>query len=1038
MLTTSEVINDLGYADSPSFLRPPEFHRFPAIARQLRLAASEHGLVGVYVLTDQPTSTTAVPMVYLCEATDRAKADKIHKLVWNQNIVPFLLVRTPVELRLYSGFAYSEVNGESDKNRLIRVLRESIGVIEFHHRIVRSFHAHSIDSGQIWEIEGKHVVPEERVDWRLLENLEKLGKVLRIRMGLPGHSAHALIGKYVYLRYLRDRGILSNERLHQFGVAPEEVFSRNAKVEALKILINGLDEWLNGQVFQIPWETRITSHHIRAVAGAFFGDDPETHQLNLFQDYDFAQIPVETLSVVYEQFLHAEDKARNKGAYYTPVAVIDFMLHAMEELQALHEGVRVLDPACGSGAFLVQAYRRLIEKTMVDTHRNKLPPSELRELLCKSFFGIDRDENACKVTELSLILTLLDYITPPDLTRSRGFRLPSLIGRNIFSGDEEDFFNTGSLFHQEIGGRKFDWIIGNPPWAELGKGNYSSVFAQKWKSENPQLPIGRNQVAELFAWKVALHCSRNEGAIGLLLPAMTLFKRESEKFRKAFFSQVQVESLVNFSNLAYVLFAGRAETPCVAVFYRSTPPREEHEIVTFSPFIANQEANRPRGKRRKLATWAIAVNSSEVKLIPPSEAATGESLTWKLSMWGSYRDRRLLEKVATAWPSLQVVAKTKNLVLSEGLQLRSGDANEAVEAIKLPPDAKVLLPKQFRNYSFAFTVPASALQQVPASKNFARRRGGAELPLAVCQPPHIWVSTSRKFAIYSDNFFVIPPRQIGIGGNAEEADFLKALALYVISDFAKYHQFFLSPQWGIRSSIADLDTLKLLPIMFSSDKQFVSKMARIYDKLSAFQITSRRENVLDLTAEISEGHISNTEPVSELIALANQHVYSTLKLEDDEETIVKDLIYNRLAANKGKASSEVTRRPSQGEIKQYVSTMRDELDAFLQNTSRRHMIRVTIDNISSIGILQITPVHNLDLMNPEIEDCTGDFGFLSKLRQILSEHRSQWLYFERNLRIYDEERIYLLKPLQKLHWLRSQALLDADSILADLLFGGNE
>ena len=57
--------------------------------------------------------------------------------------------------------------------------------------------------------------------------------------------------------------------------------------------------------------------------------------MNLFEDYDFSYIPIETLSVVYEQFLHATGKAKKTGAYYTPIPLVNFVLDALEELQPL-------------------------------------------------------------------------------------------------------------------------------------------------------------------------------------------------------------------------------------------------------------------------------------------------------------------------------------------------------------------------------------------------------------------------------------------------------------------------------------------------------------------------------------------------------------------------------------------------------------------------------------------------------------------------------------------------------------------------------
>src|SRR5207253_944214 len=134
------------------------------------------------------------------------------------------------------------------------------------------------------------------------------------------------------------------------------VFGRGATVAGLRAVVAELEEWLNGSVFplRLTGPGAPTAEHITRVAGAFIGDDPITGQLHLdFEPYDFSHIPIETLSVIYEQFLHAEGKGDEAGAYYTPVPLVDFMLQELEDRCPLTLGMRVLDPACGSGAFLV-------------------------------------------------------------------------------------------------------------------------------------------------------------------------------------------------------------------------------------------------------------------------------------------------------------------------------------------------------------------------------------------------------------------------------------------------------------------------------------------------------------------------------------------------------------------------------------------------------------------------------------------------------------------------------------------------------------
>src|SRR5262245_23687796 len=151
--------------------------------------------------------------------------------------------------------------------------------------------------------------------------------------------------------------------------------------------------------------------------------------------------------------------------------------------------MRMIDPACGSGAFLVQCYRRLIEKEFPPGTTPQ--PAALRELLVKHLYGVDVEEDACNVAELSLILTLLDYVEPPDLEdRKRGFKLPLLRDRNIFCGN---FFDQAESWHAQLSQKKFDWVVGNPPWKRFDPKKLRSDEQAVWqwiKENNKERPVG--------------------------------------------------------------------------------------------------------------------------------------------------------------------------------------------------------------------------------------------------------------------------------------------------------------------------------------------------------------------------------------------------------------------------------------------------------------------------------------------------------------------------------------------------------------------
>ena len=327
MISVSKLIQELGYEKSPNFLAGQSLSQIPSFAHVFRRTEQYCGLAGVYALrqNDSRLDGSLTPVVYVCEAASEEDARKVHRHVWNQDVVPFVVVRTPQNVRVYSGFGYPDATNRPARTES-HILDEALSANEIASALLPVFHADRIDDGTLWREKGRYVVPEMRVDWRLLDNLERLGQVLRGDMKLGPHVAHALIGKYVYLRYLRDRGILSDERLGLFNVEERSVFGPNAQLNALRSLVEQVDGWLNGSVFDIPWTQGVKAEHVKEVAGAFFGNDPQTGQLNLFEDYDFSYIPIETLSVVYEQCLHSQGKAKEAGAYYTPVPLVNFIL----------------------------------------------------------------------------------------------------------------------------------------------------------------------------------------------------------------------------------------------------------------------------------------------------------------------------------------------------------------------------------------------------------------------------------------------------------------------------------------------------------------------------------------------------------------------------------------------------------------------------------------------------------------------------------------------------------------------------------------
>ena len=1034
------LLDDLHYSHSPNFIIGERLPHDAHSGHIFRKAQQECSLRGVYTLrgSGYGTAVSSVPAVYVCEARTDEESERIHRRVWNQNIVPFVLVTSPTKVRLYSGFHYEP---QSHADGLKAGVLHAASNFNQLSTLIESFKAESIDDGSVWRQWGDSIRTETRVDWRLLENLDALDHWL-MSDGLGDRTlAHAIIGKYIFLHYLRQRDILSDRKLEEWGIAHEEIFSRGATLDTVRSLLAKLDEWLNGSVFPLsqPDISRIGGDRLRRVAGIFGGDRLEG-QLHLnFDAYDFRLIPIETLSVIYEKFLHSAEgssegsEGRRRGAYYTPIPLVNLIIDTLNEKIPLKPGGKVVDTACGSGAFLVQCYRKLIEERIRETGGAIPRPVELRTLLNDNIFGVDTDDDACRVAELSLILTLLDYVHPPDLTNTT-FKLPELRNRNIFCCDA---FDEDSEWARSAHRSPYNWVIGNPPWKEI-RGNSLEPIDRKvfeWvKANKNKYPTGGNQIAEAFAWR-ACNVVAQGGAVGLLLPAMTLFKYESRSFRKAFLKEVDLWAVANFANLAEVLFAGRSRVPAAAFFYSPRGSSQNgtalpETVEVYSPFVANQISHTSSPGRRQ-ETWNIVVNASEIRRIPYSELFTGDALPWKLSMWGSRWDQRLLSSISRRFPKIADLEHQKRVIVAEGLEIRSSSSGKPREALEPHPELAgrpLLDVSVLRRRAYLFSFPGEAITRVPTDHTFVRK-GRFELPLSVSRPPHVIVSAGRTFSVFSDDFLIVPPRQIGIAGERTEAPLLKALSLYLCSDFARYHQFLTSPQFGVQRERATLQALRLLPIPFV--EQTPSGLAD-WENLHNHFVKLSRELHGGGPLSLARENIAHafTPLFKELNKLTNQ----CLKLDARGRATVSDLVNVRLELNDGKVGKEAVREPSNQEIQAYGSMLRSELDAFLgEKAGAQHIVTVVLSD--RWGMVQVELAREKIQTEPVQLIPAGSFlaREFTKISRRLLEQRSQFLYFNRDLHIFEGDKTYTFKPMQRVHWTQSQAIMDAGEIIAETL-----
>jgi N-6 DNA Methylase len=388
-------------------------------SQYLRQAWSELDLSGVLCVDGRPA-------VYICGGERFAQQQKRenHRFVWNQGLVPLLIFVTPNQVEVHSTVKKPEKDAVSDElfdvnlPSLISNLGNVAEALESA-RLVRS-----IETGQFFQHYAEFFPPNETVDRCLVENLLHTARRLK-KAGWDLPRAHALLGRALFVSFLHERKFIKPHYYPEGTTCLLDILNRSHVEETKRLLYREffprLKREFNGTMFDTALadeELHICKTHLDILADFLSGHDMESGQMTLgFWAYDFRFIPVETISAIYEEFMKDADltKRRNEGAYYTPRHLAETTLHiALEHRYNATESWRVLDPACGSGVFIVAMFNLIAEKWRQEnsTTRKKTKAQALLEILLRQIRGVDVNPDACRIAAFSLSCALRE--TSPD------------------------------------------------------------------------------------------------------------------------------------------------------------------------------------------------------------------------------------------------------------------------------------------------------------------------------------------------------------------------------------------------------------------------------------------------------------------------------------------------------------------------------------------------------------------------------------------------------------------------------------------------
>jgi hypothetical protein len=517
------------------------------------------------------------PLLLFFNNPSQSVESELHKWIWNYNKSVAIVIIRESTIDIYNGFSFDQ------DTKLLNLLERNFNSND------DRFSFTNILTGTTWLAYKDKISQKHRVDTKLLENLDAVRKLLvedflnkNIESNDALETANALIGRLLFVRYLIDRKV----KIH-FGNYSKEGFLNaddlnkilESQEETYKLFYHLKDKSrYNGDLFPFTKleENQNFNVNFSLLIRLFKGDDIGKNQSSLFPYYDFSVIPVEFISNVYEQFIGV-DNQRKQGAYYTPVFLVDYILNktVKKHLKETDSAIcPVLDPACGSGIFLVETLRNLIQKYQALNPKYEQNTEgyhhDLIQLVKENIFGVDKDLKALHVAIFSIYITLLDNQNPADVEK---FHFPKLLKTNFF---EADFFKIDIDFDKILRGKKFRFILGNPPWGNLSKDNIN--YIGYCKSNN--IPIGGNEIAQAFMVRVGKFVSTDTD-IALIVTSKVLYNLQSKDFRQYFLKQFNLDHILELSSVRDEVFdkvvsgSKKAIAPASILFYRKANKGED-------------------------------------------------------------------------------------------------------------------------------------------------------------------------------------------------------------------------------------------------------------------------------------------------------------------------------------------------------------------------------------------------------------------------------------------------------------------------------
>ena len=916
--------------------------------------AEEVGVEKIFFVEREPVVVFAQ-----LKSSDDASFREFYNRAWCMARPQFLFLARPGELAIYDlSKPPVELHDQPGACRQLLAKAETLAQIQ---GLRSQFHRELVETGAVFGDErfGKGL---NRADDALIRDLKAVRRALDalpLRDGThpsqprKPEMLHSLIGRAIFIRYLEDRQIITRAyfdkviELHGKDAAERKEWRRFldqqlscpdvsrakggllfprvlANKEFTYALFDQLAHDFNGDTFPVEHDERrcLLQAHLTKLRDFLLGVRGANQPELFFHAYDFSIIPIELISSIYEEFYNERvGDEKNQGAHYTPPALVEFVLANTLTREVLETKPRVLDPACGSGIFLVEAFRRMVRHLCAEKGAERPARQELRAILRKQIAGMDINEEAVRVTAFSLCLAFLHYQQPREILpdpgenlsqkpeKLRSIRLPCLM--HVAAAEKVkrekvrpglEFFDTllaASAFDPIMGkcdaevNKSFgpgcaDTIVGNPPWGDptprTAREKQAVADLKAWCNPDDGRPVGDNERSQAFV-HLTLSLLGDGGKAGLLVSSGVFFKHHdnSKAFRKVWLKAVQLRHVVNFAHVRHVFFSGphrktKGISPFASVVFEKAP-------LSVAP---DNRFDYWSAKRTAVLenTRAVVMTRGDMHYLSQSHCLEFEKL-WKIYWWGGHRDEALIKHVETNTEIFGLDKAIPGAKILTGQGFKEGDQSQSAGWLKKYRELRVSSLESYGPLDICCLVPVPnkverrGVEEVFSGRRLLVRRG-------ITEPGNITARFETRPLCFRSAIEAI--RLKGFEAWQEQT----ILGVFW-SSLGKYYYFLTAGSWGLWHDELHLENVGQIPIRFPHGSRLRDRIVEIVSELQKLKTTG--PNRTGTKTEQMELELAEAQPRTtfapqqhryELECRLDEAIFDLYELNPSERDLVRD------------------------------------------------------------------------------------------------------------------------------------------------------